>query len=500
MKKILLPIILLASSLAMTGCVNTNIPSDEKPSGNTEISTPEESEAVSESKEESSEETLSETSESVKDSESQETHYDDKYTILVYLCGSNLESGYDPETKTTNTNEAGLATANIQEMLKINYPSNVNIVIQTGGAKAWANSGLGIRNDKTGRWHIANKKLVNDAQLTKASMGATTTFQSFLEWGLETYPAEKVGLILWNHGGATEGCCQDENYGGEYGDMLTPEEYRKALTNVIKNTSYKNKLEWVGYDCCLMQYQDLAAFNSQYFNYMVASQETEPGEGWDYDGWLDNLAANPDIATPTLTKEIVDTYVQKCLDSNNEYADYIAYLISSGKWKDYQDQGYTLQDFKDMEAQYRDYNDATLSVLDLSKMDAYVSAWEAMTKALSITSSSKWNTLATLIKKSQQFGYYDDEYEYAYDVYDVDDFLNNLKKSSNTTYKNAGADKVLTALNDLIIYNGVGKNSAGACGLCFYACVNGWVTISNISSMTPFKNWLNINSLYGNTY
>lgn len=501
MKKYLLPILTIASVLILSGCVNTNLPSETSFSDDIESSEPAESDPVSEesdseeavSQEQSEEESEPEESQS----ETTPVEYEDKYTILVYLCGSNLESGYDPETKQTDTENAGLATANIKEMLSINYPSNVNVVIQTGGAKTWANSGFGIRADKLGRWHIANKKLVNDAQLTRASMGSSTTFQSFIEWGLETYPADKVGVVMWNHGSATDGCCQDENYGGEYGDLLTPAEYRTALTNAMNNTSYKNKLEWIGYDCCLMQYQDLAAFNSNYFKYMIASQETEPGDGWDYDGWLDDIASNPTISTPTLLQEVADTYKQKCLDINNEYADWIEYLISSGEWKDYQEEGYTLQDFQEMAAEYRDFNDATLSVLDLSKMNAYVDAWESMVSALSIKSTSNWNSLANIIKKSQQFGYYDDEYGYAYDIYDVDDFLNNLKKSSNSTFKNAGADKVLTALNNLVIYNAVGKDSAGACGLCFYACINGWVVLKNIS-FTPFTNWYNINNTYGN--
>ena len=46
-------------------------------------------------------------------------------------------------------------------------------------------------------------------------MGKSKTFQDFLEWGLTEYPAEKTAVIMWNHGGAMQGVCSDENYNGD---------------------------------------------------------------------------------------------------------------------------------------------------------------------------------------------------------------------------------------------------------------------------------------------
>ena len=44
-----------------------------------------------------------------------------------YLCGSDLESNY------------GCATTDLLEMLEVQLPENVNVVIQTGGAAVWQN-------------------------------------------------------------------------------------------------------------------------------------------------------------------------------------------------------------------------------------------------------------------------------------------------------------------------------------------------------------------------
>ena len=51
----------------------------------------------------------------------------DMVTIMLYLCGSDLESLY------------GCATDDINEILDANVGDNVNIVIETGGASYWQN-------------------------------------------------------------------------------------------------------------------------------------------------------------------------------------------------------------------------------------------------------------------------------------------------------------------------------------------------------------------------
>ncbi len=51
----------------------------------------------------------------------------DDYTILVYMIGSDMESDFH------------MASDDIQEMMDAGSSSNVNVVLQTGGAKKWAN-------------------------------------------------------------------------------------------------------------------------------------------------------------------------------------------------------------------------------------------------------------------------------------------------------------------------------------------------------------------------
>jgi hypothetical protein len=72
---------------------------------------------------------------------------EDSWTIFVYLCGSDLESNY------------GEATKDVKEMMAGKYNKNVNIVVQTGGAKAWWYT-ENMSTLKTYRYLIKNNSLI----------------------------------------------------------------------------------------------------------------------------------------------------------------------------------------------------------------------------------------------------------------------------------------------------------------------------------------------------
>lgn len=53
---------------------------------------------------------------------------EDTATIMVYMCGTDLES------------RSGMGTANLQEMLDARFGGDITLLIYTGGCKAWKNS------------------------------------------------------------------------------------------------------------------------------------------------------------------------------------------------------------------------------------------------------------------------------------------------------------------------------------------------------------------------
>ena len=404
----------------------------------------------------------------------------DQWTVLIYMCGANLESDYANQTtinyygQTYEHDGIGLAVADLMEILAVpNQPDDVNIVIETGGANTWtrtefANYGdYNISSSKLQRHHVENNRIVLDQELsTYQSMGLTSTLQSFVEYGLTTYPAQKTALILWNHGGGLQGACFDEK---KSGDGLTPFELVDGVAGALSAVGRPNdKLEVIGYDCCLMQVQDIANINSQCFNYMVTSQETEAGTGWDYDSWVDDLYACKD--TTQILKAIADGFIN---DNGG-----------AGSSR----------------------NNQTLSYLNLRFMEEYRSSWEDLAAQLrNIVSNDNKESFNSFINKGKKYA--DDAY-YAYGLFDAKNFIDRLE--TNTTFKVAG--RYITAVKNahklLVEYSISGKGAGKSYGLSMfwngYTFGNYWRSYTTYqyneySSSYGFPNWDYLNKNYGGT-
>ncbi len=397
------------------------------------------------------------------DSTSEEVTSTTTYTILVYMRGSDLES------------ENSLATLNIEEMCSLNLNSNINLILETGGAKKWDEK-YSISSTEIGRYKVENKQLTKIESKENANMGDANTLIDFVSWGISQYPADKTALVFWNHGGAMYGVCSDENYN----DALLNSEVYSALECSLNN----QKLEWIGYDACLMQVQDIAEYNSKFANYMVASQETEPGQGWDWDVWLNALNSNTDILTSDLLTSISNSYVDKVRAYYDDYAaaceQYLEQTLENGGSDIELSDGttMTIEEFQNYIKNYKENSDATCSVLDLSKMEEYKVSFDSMVSYLTrkITTSDKF---LEVYKDAEGFLNSD-----TYKCYDADDILNFI----NTNYPKSKADEVLNKLEELVIYNKVGNVHANACGLSIYCgSIN--------SSETNFTTWQTLTNL-----
>ena len=365
----------------------------------------------------------------------------DKWTIFLYVCGADLES------------ESSEATTDIAEILSVgNQPDDINIVLQTGGAKRWQD--YNISSSVLSRYHVEDQSLVLDETLSNASMGKQSTLEAYLNWGLDKYPAEKTGVIFWNHGGALGGCCYDENYND---DSLLNSEVSSAFKNVFQNNGI-SQLEFVGYDCCLMQVQDIAQFNSKYFKYMIGSEEAESGYGWDYDNWVDDLYAYKD--TPTVLKAVCDSFIASTGGTSSRN------------------------------------NDQTLSYLDLSKMNDYYTKFEALAASIKTTAKSNYSSFKTLLRSVKDYGDTDDYWGNHYDGIDlfgtIDgyDFLDKLAANSTYSAYKSQIDEVKTAYKNLVAYSTCGKGAGNSNGLEIIVSISSSVSYS--SSETSFTNWRSI--------
>ena len=216
----------------------------------------------------------------------------DTVTIMVYMCGTDLESKY------------GMATNDLMEMTKATIGSNVNVVAYTGGCKKWNNSIISSTTNQIYKVESGGLRCVYQNAGSPA-MTDPNTLQSFITWCKQSYPANRNILIFWDHGGGSL-----SGYGY---DEKNPRSGSMSLAQIDQALKGANmKFDMIGFDTCLMATVENAMMISKYADYMVASEETEPGVGWYYTNWLTNLSKNTSISTIELGKNIIDDFVSVC--------------------------------------------------------------------------------------------------------------------------------------------------------------------------------------------
>ena len=388
------------------------------------------------------------------------------YTLLVYMCGSNLESDYANQTFVDGYrwNGRGLAIMDLQEILSVSdQPKDVNIIIETGGSIEWTNKKYGkygdydINANKLQIHRVKNQKIVLDKEMEYQSMGESETLQNFLEYSLYKYPAQRTALVLWNHGGGLQGCCNDEITN----DNLLGPEVVNAVKNALINTGHEGeKLEWIGYDACLMAVQDIAELNSHYFNYMVCSQETENGYGWNYAPWIQKMYDHS--STVSILNTICSSFI-------NYYG-----------------------------GTQSTTNDQTLSWLDLSKMEAYRVAWENMSaKLITYLNSTTRSAFKSLIGSCKSYG---GNYYPLYGLFDIKDFISKLTSEDNIKFHlpDSYTDAVLETYNQLVRRSVAGGAAGNSNGLSMFYAYNSSTKNNNRYSeeYTNFTNWAELINSY----
>ena len=134
-------------------------------------------------------------------------------------------------------------------------------------------------------------------------MGDPQVLADFVARGITEYPADHYALILWDHG-SIAGVGSDESSG----DGLSVPEIAAAVRAGL-DTAGTDRLDILGFDACLMAAFEVASAMPGLADYMVASEEVEPNDGWDYAAF-DLLAAQPDTVTArSLGEQIVARYI-----------------------------------------------------------------------------------------------------------------------------------------------------------------------------------------------
>ena len=320
----------------------------------------------------------------------------DNWLVYWYICGSDLES------------DGGAATRDIEEMLQAQLPPNVKVLIQAGGSNEWHNAV--IKSGATNLLLYSADGLQEIATVEDSDMGDAETLATFLQFGKEQFPTDHRVFVFWDHGGGSVfGLCQDERTE----NILTLNEVHDAFAAVFDASEENPPFEVIGFDTCLMATYEMANDLYGFAHYMVASEEVEPGNGWQYTGWLKTLGENPAISGAHLGQVICDSYYEGCEDAWTE-------------------------------------DTATLSVIDLTKLPNLRTAYENFgIEALRLSAQNPrkfFSNLGRHARNSENYGGNTRESGY-FDMVDIGDLANNAKDLLPQT-----SATLIRAIDDAVIH------------------------------------------------
>jgi hypothetical protein len=334
------------------------------------------------------------------------------WTVLVYMAADNNLEKY--------------AIDDLNEMLAASIADDVNLLVQIDRATGLYELGVGgVANwQSTKRFRVRKGALEELKDLGETDTGDPAELSKFVDWGFTSYPAHHRMLVLWNHGNAWQGYGGDDD--SEH-DKLSQSEIEEAISGGLE-TSGVESVDLMGFDACLMSTFVSATSMHAFTRYYVASEEFEPGHGWDYTALLGYLSSHLDTSAVDLGNAIVETFFEQARKEKK-------------------------------------YFDVTLNLLDLDQAEAVRLAFDALVNALTQNLDRAKTNLAKARAKAQEYGAHADP-KFAYHMIDMGDFAKDLAELDATLSDER--DALLSALDKLAIRKKYGRQKAASTGLSIY--------------------------------
>jgi len=264
-----------------------------------------------------------------------------EWTFMVFMNGDN--------------NLEEFAMNDFEEMAKVGSTDDVNVVVQIDRTDAYDSS----YGDWTGtlRFRVAKDMTPTPDEavqnLGEVNMGDGAALRAFVEWARAAYPAKRYALVIWNHGQGWKfrlatnisavrkaerdalatfvakrekavaavdakkrslpvfasnqivpGSLRSVSDDDSSNDTL----YNRELEESLRPILVDQPLDLIGYDACLMAMIETVYSVRELAKVMVASEELEPGAGWNYELVVDKLVRSPGMDARKLGQSIVEAY------------------------------------------------------------------------------------------------------------------------------------------------------------------------------------------------
>jgi hypothetical protein len=205
----------------------------------------------------------------------------------------------------------------VAEMGEVGSNENLNIVALVDRSSDYTTRGvLGLKNwDGAKLLEVLEGVAKELEDMGQVDTGDPAVLADFVAEGIERFPAEHYALIMSDHGASWPGVGGDESADH---DALTLAEIRSGIQSGLTE-AHVDKLDLLGFDACLMATYEVASNVAPLADRMVASEELEPGHGWDYRK-LRVLADDPATDADTFARAIVDGFGARAADEGEDSA------------------------------------------------------------------------------------------------------------------------------------------------------------------------------------
>jgi hypothetical protein len=253
--------------------------------------------------------------------------------------------------------------------------------------------------------------------------GDPDVLAGFIAESIEAYPADNYALVISDHGASWPGVGADGSFDD---DTLSLAEISAAISDGLEGAGVE-RLDLLGFDACLMATYEVASTLAPLANRLVASQELEPGHGWDYSA-LDVIA---DDGTAT-----VDEVGSAIIDGFKAQADFEGTA-----------------------------SDITLSMTDLTRMTAVDAALKTFTDTLVERAGAIGPTVGRTLADTLGFGNSPDPDQ---DTHMTDLAIFTSQIGVDLLFASDAADELTRAINDAVLDTVDGQATQGATGLSIY--------------------------------
>ncbi len=324
------------------------------------------------------------------------------WTVLVYLhADHNLDSS---------------SVVDMLEMQKVGSSNTFNVVVQWDRSEV---SGVQRGVVRLGKFDVVQK-------LPELNSDDPKVLADFMAWGIQKYPAQRYGLIMWDHGGQWDG-----GFGGDEtnkGSGISVMDMRRSMQAAMALTQLK-KFEFIAFDTCLMGGLELLAGFADLSSVYIANPELDFGDGWEYGNTFGYLKNNPSVP--------MNLFASK----ENEY------------WGKH-------HNLDEADILYRAH-----SAYDSSKLPALLTASQGFSTALTNVWENESEVLAALRSRVLEYNIDTDEPRAPKNYVDLGHYAALVGKTTADAALKTAAANLQAAIKNMVIAKTLGKNNQSASGL-----------------------------------